>query len=212
MNQPYPVSFAVDYPARPLDRMSTLLRFFYAIPIFIILATLSHSEWQGASSAHGFHASASSLEFGGLLTLAPALMIIFRQKYPRWWFDWNVQLLAFSSRVFAYFSLMSDQYPSTDEEQYVHLNVVYPDAAADLNRFLPIVKWLLATPHYIVLIFLNLGAFFAVIFSWFAILFTGTYPRGIFDYVEGVMRWNNRVVGYAFMLVTDQYPPFSLST
>jgi hypothetical protein len=137
-------------------------------------------------------------------------MILFRQKYPRWWFDWNLNLLRFSNRVGTYLALMDDRYPSTDEEQYVHLDITYPDARRDLNRWLPLVKWFLAIPHYIVLFFLWIGAVVAVIIAWFAILFTGRYPRGLFDYVGGVIRWGNRVTAYAFLLVTDRYPPFQL--
>ena len=137
-------------------------------------------------------------------------MIVFRRKYPRWSFDWNLQLLRFANRVGAYLALMDDRYPSTDEEQSVHLDFAYPDAREGLNRWLPIVKWLLAIPHYIVLFVLYVGAVLAVIGAWFAILFTGRYPRAIFDYVEGVLRWHNRVLGYAVILVTDEYPPFRL--
>jgi hypothetical protein len=148
---------------------------------------------------------------GGILFLGPLLMILFRQKYPRWWFDWNLELQRFTNRVGVYFALMDDKYPSTDEHQAVTLDYVYPDATRDLNRWLPLVKWLLAIPHYFVLFFLWIAAFFVVIVAWFAILFTGRYPRGLFDFVEGVIRWENRVVGYAITLVTDRYPPFSLS-
>jgi hypothetical protein len=137
-------------------------------------------------------------------------MILFRQKYPRWWFDFNLQLTRFSTRVWSYLSLMSDRYPSTDEEQWVHLDLVYPNVKQDLNRWLPLVKWLLAIPHYVVLLFLGIASVFAVIFAWFAILFTGRYPRGIFDYVEGFMRWGLRVEAYALLLITDDYPPFRL--
>lgn len=137
-------------------------------------------------------------------------MILFRQKYPRWWFDWNINVLRFSNRVTAYLALLDDRYPSTDEEQSVHLNFAYPDAR-QLNRWLPLIKWLLAVPHYVVLFFLGIAAVVVVIVAWFAILFTGTYPRNLFDFVVGVLRWGNRVTGYAFALVTDQYPPFTLS-
>jgi len=112
--------------------------------------------------------------------------------------------------VGAYLCLLTDQYPSTVEEQAVHLEIAYPDAAKDLNRWMPIVKWLLAIPHYVVLAFLAVGAVFAVLIAWFAILFTGQYPRGLFDFVVGVGRWGLRVNAYAFLLVTDRYPPFSL--
>ena len=138
-------------------------------------------------------------------------MILFRQKYPRWWFDWNLELQRFSNRVGIYLALMDDSYPSTDEHQSVHLEYRYPDAGRDLNRWLPLVKWLLAIPHYIVLFFLDIAALVVVIVTWFAILFTGRYPRGMFDFVEGVIRWHNRVVGYALTLVTDRYPPFRLA-
>ncbi|HYB23485.1 MAG TPA: DUF4389 domain-containing protein, partial [Solirubrobacteraceae bacterium] len=148
----------------------------------------------------------------GLLFAPPLLMIVFRRKYPRWWFDWNLALLAFANRVGVYLALMDDRYPSTDEQQSVHLDFPYPDAQTGLNRWLPLVKWLLALPHYIVLFFLDVGAVVAVIGAWFAILFSGRYPRAIFDYVEGVIRWHDRVIGYALILVTDAYPPFRLSS
>ena len=137
-------------------------------------------------------------------------MLLFRKKYPRWWYDWNLQLTRFSNRIAVYFALMDDRYPSTDEEQAVHLDFPYPDAGHDLSQGLPLVKWLLAIPHYIVLIVLTISALVAAIFAWFAILFTGRYPRSLFDFIEGVIRWHNRVGAYAFLLITDRYPPFSL--
>jgi hypothetical protein len=148
---------------------------------------------------------------GGLLFFGPLLMILFRQKYPRWWFDWNVELQRFTNRVGVYLALMDDRYPATDQQQSVHLDYVYPDAARDLNRWLPLVKWILAIPHYIVLFVLWIAAIVVVITAWFAILFTGRYPRGLFDFVEGVIRWGVRVIAYAFLLVTDRYPPFALT-
>jgi len=209
MNEQYPVQLSVDYPDRDLDRLTSALRIFTVIPIAIVLYGL---EGFSGRSGGGGTAGATTIAVSGtgLLFLPPLLMILFRQKYPRWWFDWNLQLLRFISRVTIYFALMDDTYPSTDEEQSVHLEFGYPDAEQDLNRWLPLVKWLLAIPHYIVLIFLDVGAFFAVIAAWFAILITGRYPPGLFAYVEGVIRWNVRVTGYAIVLVTDQYPPFRL--
>jgi hypothetical protein len=106
---------------------------------------------------------------------------------------------------------MSDRYPSTDEEQSVHLDLDYPDVKQDLNRWLPLVKWFLAIPHFIVLFFLGIASMVAVICAWFAILFTGRYPRSLFNFVEGVMRWGLRVQAYSLLLVTDQYPPFRLA-
>jgi hypothetical protein len=205
----YPVQFSVEYPDRALNRLTTGFRIFVAIPILIVIGAVSGSESAYNGGAHrGFVFAGGT---AGLLAAAPALMIIFRQKYPRWWFDWNIELLRFSNRVGVFMALMDDHYPSTDEKQSVALDFAYPDAKEGLNRWLPIVKWLLAIPHYIVLFFLWIGAFFAVIFAWFAILFTGRYPQGLFDYVQGVFRWTNRVVGYSLVLVTDEYPPFRLS-
>jgi hypothetical protein len=206
MNEEYPLTYSVDYPDRELNRLSTFFRIFTVIPIAIILWAISGASY--STSAGGTTTTAATA--GGILIAAPLLMILFRKKYPRWWFDWNRELLRFTQRVYAYLALMSDEYPSTDEQQYVHLEIEYPNAETDLARGMPLVKWFLAIPHYIVLFFLYIGAFFALIFAWFAILFTGRYPRGVFNYVMGVHRWALRVAAYAFILVTDKYPPFSL--
>jgi len=205
----YPVTFAVEYPERSLDRLTTFFRIFTVIPIAIVLAAITGFS----TSYHGVGDTTVTVTTAGigLLFLPPLLMILFRQKYPRWWFDWNLNFQRFSNRISVYVALMDDRYPSTDEEQSVHLAYQYPDVPNELGRGMPLIKWLLAIPHYIVLFFLTIGAFFAVVIAWFAILFTGRYPRGLFDYVEGVLRWHNRVIGYAVVLVTDRYPPFSLS-
>ena len=203
MNERYPVEFSVEYPDRDLNRLTTAFRILWAIPIVIVAATISGSA--------GFQTWTAAVGAGGILFLPALLMILFRQKYPRWWYDWNLELMRFSNRIAAYLALMDDRYPSTDERQGVTLDFPYPDAARDLNRWLPLVKWLLAIPHYIVLFFLWIAAILVIIFAWFAILFTGRYPRGLFDFVLGVIRWENRVVAYAFVLVTDKYPPFRLS-
>src|SRR5215204_3892332 len=207
MNQPtYPIRFSVDYPDRPLDRLTTLLRPIVAIPILIVLGTVCGAtmQWNGDNQN-------TIIGAGGLLLAAPLLMILFRQKYPRWWFEWNLELARFTSRVALYGALLDDRYPSTDEAQALRLDRPYPDAREELNRWLPVVKWLLAIPHYIVLFFLAIAAFVCIVIAWFAILFTGRYPRGLFDFVVGVGRWSTRVSAYAFLLVTDRYPPFSLS-
>jgi hypothetical protein len=200
---PYPVQFSVTYPDRPLDRLTTGLRFLTIIPIAIVLSAVSGA---GVQAWHD-NGRATVITAGGLLVAGPLLMIVFRQKYPRWWFDWNLELQRFSNRVMAYAALMDDRYPATDDHQSVRLDYPYP---TNLNRWLPLVKWLLAIPHYVALFFLWFAAVIAVIGAWFAILFTGRYPRGIFDFVEGVLRWQNRVMAYAFVLVTDEYPPFQL--
>jgi hypothetical protein len=204
----YPVQFSIEYPDRPLNRLSTGLRIFAAIPILIVIGTVE--GWGGGWGDGGGWGSGVAAGGGGLLVLPPLLMIVFRQKYPRWWYDWNLELVRFSNRVGVYLALMDDRYPSTDERQSVTLELPYPDAKEDLNRYLPLVKWFLAIPHYVVLFFLSIAAIVCVIIAWFAILFTGRYPRGLFDFLVGVGRWANRVTAYAFVLVTDRYPPFSL--
>jgi hypothetical protein len=204
----YPVQFWVDYPDRDLNRVTTAFRIIVIIPIAIVLGAVSAGTWHWTS---GGTTSDVAVGAGGLLFLAPLLMIVFRRKYPRWWFAWNLELQRFANRVGIYLALMDDHYPSTDDHQSVHLDYPYPDAGRDLNRWLPLVKWLLAIPHYIVLFFLEIAAVVVVIVAWFAILFTGRYPRGMFEFVQGVIRWHNRVTGYAFVLVTDRYPPFSLA-
>ena len=204
----YPVSFSVEYPDRRLNRLTTAFRVIVAIPILIVAAGIGGNEGGYERGGHGLTVAGGT---AGLLFLPPLLMILFRQKYPRWWFDWNLELLRFSNRIGVFLALMDDRYPSTDERQGVALDFPYPDAKEGLNRWLPLVKWLLAIPHYIVLVFLWLAALVSVVIAWFAILFTGRYPRGLFDFVLGVFRWTNRVVAYAFILVTDEYPPFRLN-
>jgi hypothetical protein len=207
MSGAHPVTLAIDYPERPLNRLTTAFRPFVALPILILLGTVSGGsiDWTRGDTR------TTVATAGGLLFLGPLLMILFRERYPGWWFDWNLNLLRFGTRVAAFVALLDDRYPSTEDEQAVHFTMPRPDVAAgDISRGLPLVKWFLAIPHYIVLAFLWIGVVVAVVIAWFAILFTGRYPRGLFGFVVGVGRWHLRVVGYAFALVTDAYPPFRL--
>ena len=201
----FPATLEIDYPDRDLNRLTTLLRLFTIIPIFVVLALLMRTTVQT-------HSANYVVGSGGIVFLATVLMLLFRQKYPRWWFDWNLALTRFGTRVVVYLALLRDEYPSTDEDQSVHIQINYPDAKQELNRWLPLVKWLLAIPHYIVLCFLGIAAVVCVVIAWFAILITGRYPRSLFDFVVGVLRWHLRVVTYAFLLATDRYPPFSTRT
>jgi len=194
----YPARLEIDYTEQH-DRMTAFFRFFMVIPIAIVSGILTtgvvyEQSGQAARTSGGI---VSGL-FGATL-----LMILFRQRYPRWWFDFALELARFSTRIGAYFGLLTDQYPSTVEEQAVHLQLDYPDVQRDLNQWLPLVKWFLAIPHYFVLFFLYIAAFFAVVIAWFAILFTGRYPRGLFDFLVGVTRWSLRVQSYAFLLITE---------
>lgn len=203
----YPVTFDVNYPDRELNRLTTAFRLFTAIPIALLLATLTGFSF---NTGHVEEGATVVVQAGGLLVVPPLLMIVFRQRYPDWWFDWNVAFLRFTNRVSVYLALMDDRYPSTTDPQSVRLELARPDVERDLNRWMPLVKWFLAIPHYLVLLMLTVASVFAIVAAWFAILFTGRYPRGLFDFVEGVMRWQVRVVGYAFVMVTDEYPPFRL--
>ena len=199
----YPVLLDIEYPDRDLNRVTTFLRPIVVAPIAVVLSLLS------GPSAH-----ASSDEYwvaaGGILVVPTMLLLVFRRKYPGWWFDWNLELARFATRVTAYLALLRDEYPSTDEEQAVHLTIPYPDTA-ELSRWLPLVKWVLAIPHYVILAFLAIAAIACVIVAWFAILFTGRYPRRLFEFVVGVFRWCLRVAAYALLLTTDRYPPFRLA-
>jgi hypothetical protein len=196
---PYAARLTIDYPDR-LDRFTTFFRLIWILPIAIILSLVSVT---------GEGARTGGTVLGGLW-VAIALMIAFRVLYPRWWFDFARELTRFGARVGAYFALLTDRFPSTVDEQSVHLEIDYPDVQRDLNRWLPLVKWILGIPHYVVLVFLFIGAAIAIVIAWFAILITGRYPKPLFDYVVGVSRWSLRVSAYAFLLVTDRYPPFSL--
>ena len=200
----FPATLEIDFPDRKLDRLTTCFRLLTVIPIGIILALVIGPEVRDSARQYGLGA-------GGIVFLPTVLILLFRQKYPRWWFDWNLALIKFSARVSAYLALLRDEYPSTDDEQAVHIGLPYPDAARELNRWLPLIKWFLAIPHYIVLGCLGVAALCCIIIAWFAILFTARYPRSLFDFVVSVFRWGLRVMAYAFLLTTDRYPPFSLS-
>lgn len=212
--QDYPLTYSVDYPVR-LSRLSTAFRLILMVPSLVLVAAVIGPHVLGGMTSTWAIEPYFSITVpdligaAGLLVVAPLLMILFRGKYPRWWFDWNLQLLRFHNRINVYLLLIRDEYPSTDDEQAVHLNVLYPEA---LSRWLPLVKWLLAVPHYLVLVVLNVVTLFTVVVAWVAILITGRYPRPLFDFIVGTLRWNNRVIAYAFMLATDRYPPFRLTS
>ena len=208
------LTFDVDYPQH-LSRWKTAIRPVLALPILVLVVLLvGPSRFAGPAASWGIEPwtiTVPDLSYvGGLLVLAPLLTIVIRRKYPRWWFDWNVGLLQLQSRVATYLYLLRDEYPSTDEDQAVHLTVRYPDASHELNRWLPLVKWLFAIPHYLVLLVLTVASMVAVVIAWFAVAITGRYPRPLFDFIVGFLRWNYRVIAYAFLLATDKYPPFRL--
>ena len=202
----YPATLDIDYPVHELNRLTTFFRPIVAIPIAIMLAMVSGPTIHVDSADR-----ALAFESGGIIAGATALMLLFRRKYPRWWFDWNVALVRFSTRVSAYLALLRDEYPSTDDEQAVHIDIPYPDAPRELNRWLPLVKWFLAIPHFVLLGLLAVAACVCVIIAWLAIMFTGRYPRPLFDFVVGVFRWWLRVAAYVLLLTTDRYPSFRLS-
>lgn len=215
VTEAYPARLEIDYPEK-LDRVTTFFRILWIIPIAIVLGFLSATANSTVTVVNeaGEVLARTTRSGGGIvfgLFVATLLLIVFRERYPRWWFDFALEFQRFSARVGAYAALLTDRYPATEEEQSVHLELDYPDVRRDLNRWMPLVKWLLVLPHVIVLAFLAIGAVVAVVIAWFAILFTGRFPRGLFDYVVGVGRWALRVTAYASLLLTDRYPPFRLS-
>jgi len=197
---PYPLQFDVEYPDT-LNRWTTAFRLILALPLLILLALLGSTT---IGARFGLVGGTSVVFF------PTVLLLVLRYKYPRWWFDFGLALLRFEARATAYLFLLRDEYPSVDEDQHVHLEVPYPDVPVELNRWLPLVKWLLAIPHYIVLLALDIAAIVVAIVAWFAILFTGRYPEALFRFVVNVARWSLRVTAYAFLLTTDRYPPFQL--
>ena len=201
----YPVSLSIDYAEEERDKLTTFFRPFVAVPILIILGLLfgSSLDWETSVWSVGV-ASA------GMVVLPTVFMLLFRRKYPKWWFDWNLELSRFGLRVASYLALLRDEYPSTDDEQAVHLDIPYPNAETELSEGLPLVKWLLAIPHLFILVFLGIAAGVCIIASWFAILFTGKQPQSLGEFLVGYLRWEIRVMAYAFLLTTDKYPPFSL--
>lgn len=209
MGSPYAARLDIDYPER-LDRLTTFLRPLWMIPIVIVYLLLTSGFGDTVVTRAGERITTSGEDISLGLFAATALLIVFRVRYPRWWFDFARELTRFGARILSYVALLTDRYPSTVEEQSVHLEIDYPDVQRDLNRWLPLVKWLLALPHYLVLVALVLASVVAVVVAWLAILITGRYPRALFDFVVGVGRWALRVSAYAFLLVTDKYPPFSL--
>ena len=202
----YPVQLSIDY-SDSSNRLTAFFRILLAIPIVLILAAVGGGAASGDASIDQF---GTFLAAGGTLVVAPLLLILYRRKYPRWWFDWNLELARFSTRVTAYLMLLRDEYPSTDDHQSVHLDIQYPDAATELNRFLPIIKWALAIPHLIILSILSVFVIIVTVVAWFAILIIGRYPRPLFNFTVGALRWGTRVTAYAILLTTDRYPPFRL--
>ena len=199
----YPVQFSVEYP-KSRNRLTVLLRLILAVPIIAFMDLLSGDLSILDESGDSWDAL---LPYAAMFWIAPLLMIVFRHKYPLWCFHTFLELYRFSARVFVYLLLLRDEYPSLDEQQAVSLQIEFPDAKGQLNRFLPIIKWLLVIPHLIVLTILWIAALIVTIIAWFAILIVGWYPRGLFTFVEGTFRWSYRVYCYAFMLTTDRYPP-----
>jgi hypothetical protein len=182
------------------DRKSVALRIFLVIPIAIFVSAFT--AWSGSSEASAF--------LSGLLFLPVLLALVFRGIYPSYALAFNKSLLALSTRVTAYILVLHDNYPSIEESDDVTITFPEIDGGAKLHRYLPLVKWLLALPLYIVGFVYVLYSLAVLVFTWFTILFTGKMPAASAEVLVGITQYWNRVYGYAFLLVTDEYPSFSL--
>ena len=182
------------------DRKSVLLRIFLVVPMAIFISAFT--AWSGSTEASTF--------LSGLLFLPVLLALVFRGIYPSYVLDFNRSLLALSTRVTAYILLLNDKYPSIEESEDVKITFPDVEGGAKLNRYLPLVKWLLAVPLYLVGLVYTIYGIAVLIFTWFTILFTGKMPAFSGEVLLGVTKYWNRVYGYAFLLVTDEYPSFSL--
>jgi hypothetical protein len=184
----YPIRFDVAYPDE-LSRWLIFVKWLLAIPHYIILYFLQ-------------------ILFS-VVTLVAFFAILFTKTYPRDLFRFAVGTRRWQNNVNAYTSLMRDEYPPFSWDPGTYAAVYDADYPVELNRWLPLIKWLLAIPHYIVLALLGIVWLFVLIGAWFAILLTRRYPRPLFDFGVGMLRWSERVTMYVY-LATDAYPPFSL--
>ena len=188
----------VDVTLTERNRVTALFRIILVVPMAIFVASFA-PNWSNNSDSWTI----------GLLILPVALAIVFRQVYPSYLLTFNEALLSLQTRVDAYVLLLTDEYPSIEDNDVV--SVTFPEVdAKSLNRWLPLVKWFLAIPLYLVGIAYIIYAAFLTLFAWFSILFTGNYPEFCAEGVVGTIAYWNRVVGYALVLVTDEYPSFSL--
>ena len=190
----------IDVSLTERNRLTALFRIILVVPAFIFVSSFAPAT-AVSDDAFGI--------FAGLLALPAALAIVVRQVYPSFVLAFNEALLSLQTRVDAYLLLLTDEYPSIEENDLV--SVTFPEVdAKQLNRFLPLIKWLLALPLYLVGILYIIYAALLTLLGWFSILFTGNYPEVCAEGVVGTIAYWNRVVGYAFLLVTDEYPTFSL--
>ena len=192
----------IDVTLTDRNRVTALFRLVLVVPIAIFVASFAPSIADSESS------DLNAL-FTGFLALPVVLALVFRQVYPSYLLAFNEALLSLQTRVNAYVFLLTDEYPSIEENDVVSVTFPEVDAKA-LNRYLPLVKWLLAIPLYIVGIAYIVYGAFLTLFAWFSILFTGNFPEFCAEGIVGVIAYWNRVAGYALVLVTDEYPTFSL--
>ena len=196
VSTPYPAQVELHADGH-ITRWRPLIQWLLAVPQLMVAEVLSSLR--------------------GVLTLISLFTVLFTKEIPRPLFDVIAMTYRYEWRAMSYALFLHEDYPPFDfrpasaddgAERHTTLSLAYP---GQLNRWAPLYKWFLAIPHYVILAVLSIGALFAVVAAWFSILFTGRYPRTLFNYVVGVMRWSNRVSAYAFVLATDKYPPFRLS-
>jgi Mn2+/Fe2+ NRAMP family transporter len=181
------------------DKSTALFRLFLAVPVLIFLSSFS----EFADDLPGV--------LGGLLVLPVVLSMLFRNVYPSYVLAFNKALLELSNRVNAYVLVLTDEYPSIEANQKVRL--IYPeiDGGKKLSPWMPLVKWFLAIPLFLLGIIYAIYAFALTLVSWFSVITKGFYPEDKAEEVIKVIAYWNRLYGYALLLVTDEYPSFSLN-
>jgi len=192
----------IDVTMTERNRTSALFRLILVVPIAIFVAAFT-------PSVAGLDSGDMNSLNAGFFALPVALAIVFRQVYPSYLLSFNEALLSLQTRVNAYVCLLTDEYPSIEDNDVVSVTFPEVDAKA-LNRWLPLVKWFLAIPLYVVGIVYIFYGLFLTGCAWISILFSGNFPEFCAEGIVGVIAYWNRVVGYALVLVTDEYPTFSL--
>ncbi len=199
----------IDVTLTERNRMTALFRLILVAPAFIFVSSFASFSDLSSDSTAGLSSDSTAGIAAGFLILPLVLALVVRQAYPSYLLAFNEALISLQTRLTAYMVVLTDEYPSIEDNDVVSVTFPEVDPKA-LNRFLPLVKWLLALPLYIVGIIYAIYAIFLTLFAWINVIFTGNYPERCAEGVVGTIAFWNRVTGYALLMVTDEYPTFSL--